>query len=89
MAYRDIIQSLGIDEKQWDLKARFGAFLLHVPGVKNEYVAHILAKYPTFALLKRALDSHSRRAAFDEAGAGARVARRRGGLRKRCAASLF
>ena len=35
------------------------AFLLHAPGVKNEYVAHILAKYPTFALLKRALDSHS------------------------------
>ena len=58
MAYRDIIQSLGIDERQWDLRARFGAFLLHVPGVKNEYVAHILAKYPTFSLLKRALDSH-------------------------------
>ena len=58
MAYRDIIQTLGIDEQQWDLRARFGAFLLHVPGVKNEYVAHILAKYPTFSLLKRALDSH-------------------------------
>ena len=59
MAYRDIVSSLGIDERQWDLKARFGAFLLHVPGVKNEYVAHILGRYPTFALLKRALDSHS------------------------------
>lgn len=57
-AYRDVVASLGISEKDWDLRARFGTFLLHVPGVKKEYVGHILAKYPTFALLKRALDSH-------------------------------
>ena len=45
--------------KSWPLASKFGAFLLHVPSVKPEYVAPLLEAYATPAALKAALDAHA------------------------------
>ena len=56
-AYADVCQGVDVDEKSWPLASKFGAFLLHVPSVKPEYVAPLLDAYATPAALKAALDA--------------------------------
>ena len=58
-AYADVCAGVAVDEKHWPLSSKFGAFLLHVPSVKPEYVAPLLDAYATPAALKAALDAHA------------------------------